>query len=260
MTTAIAARRFHVHPRRGSLPSFLAALAMHAALVGSMWFAVQWKTSVSAPASAELWELPPAIEEATPPPAPEALPTPPSSPAPPPAAAPAPPKPDIVEQREAHHPEAPPRRDNVPKKKAKPAPKAPSAAELRRQQAEADKRHQDELKRLTSQAGAASPVPSVASAGPISNEWSARIKSAILANLHYAVPEGVDPSTYAEFQVELLPDGEQAGEPVLTKPSGVPGFDDAARRAILRTDPFPRKADGSVQRHLTLQLHPQDLR
>ncbi len=260
MTTAVAVRRHPVQPRPGSLPSFLAALAMHAALVGSMWFAMQWKTSVSAPASAELWELP-STEVATPPPAPLPEPTPPASPPPPVAEAPEPAKPDIVEKREAKRPDTPPRKDNVPaKKKAKPAPKAPTAAELRRQQAEADKRYAEELKRLTSQAGNPSPTPAVTRAGPISKEWAARITSAVLANLHYAVPEGVDPAAYAEFRVDLLPDGEQAGEPVLTKPSGVPGFDDAARRAILRTDPFPRKSDGSVDRRVVLQLHPQDLR
>ena len=54
---------------RGSAPAFLAALVMHAALIGSMWFAVQWKTSTSAPATAELWELP-NVEETTPVPTP----------------------------------------------------------------------------------------------------------------------------------------------------------------------------------------------
>ena len=49
--TAIAARLLLPSERnRGTFPGFLAALVMHAALIGSMWYAVQWKTSAS-PAS-----------------------------------------------------------------------------------------------------------------------------------------------------------------------------------------------------------------
>ena len=229
------------------------------ALVAAMWFAVQWKTSVSAPATAELWVLPPAVEETTPAPAPAPAPVP-VAPEPPAAKAPEPVKPDIVEKRE---PRKRPQDQAQPtpnrEKKPKPVPKTPSAAEMR-QQAEAQKRHDEEMQRLTSQAGVTSPTPSLASSGPVSNEWNTRIQAAVRSHLNYAVPEGVDPSAYVEFSVELLPTGEQASEPQLVKPSGIPGFDEAARRAILRTDPFPRKSDGSVERNIRLRLRPQDVR
>jgi colicin import membrane protein len=259
--TAIAAR-LHLHPERnrGSFPAFLAALVMHAALIASMWFAVQWKTSASAPASAELWELP-SVEETTPVPTPVPAPLPETPTPPPPQEAPTP-APDIAEKHErAKKTEEAPRKE-LPKKekKPKPSPAQPTAQELRRQQAEADKRHAEELKRLSSQASSPSPTPAAVSAGPISQEWAARIKSAVLANLNFAVPEGVQPSVYASFVVELLPDGEQASEPLLVHPSGLPGFDEAARRAILRTNPFPRKSNGTVDRSVTLELHPQDVR
>ena len=39
--TAIGIRALHVPRHRGTLPSFLAALAMHAVLVGGLWFAMQ---------------------------------------------------------------------------------------------------------------------------------------------------------------------------------------------------------------------------
>ena len=259
--TAIGIRTLRVAPHRATVPSFLMALAMHAALIGAMWFAMQWRTSATAPASAELWELPPTPDVMTPPP--EPTPAPPVAPQPTPHEEATPPKADIVLKRQTRHaPEPPPPPPEHPPKEQKPKPtvKAPSAAELRRQQAEADKRHQEEMRRLTSQASVTAPVPMVASAGPLSNEWSARIRAAVLAHLNFAVPEGVDSSVYAEFQVELLPTGEQAAQPQLIKPSGLPGFDEAALRAILRTDPFPRKSDGSVDRTVRLRLRPQDVR
>jgi colicin import membrane protein len=261
MTTA-AARMRAPERNRGSFPAFLAALIMHAALIASMWFAVQWRTTASAPASAELWELPPSQDVSTPPPTPVPAPVPETPAPPPPSEAPAP-KPEIAQQQEKPRKvEEVPRKETPPKKdkKPKPSPAQPTAQELKRQQAEADQRHADELKRLTSQAGSPSPTPAVASSGPISNEWAARIKAAVLANLNYAVPEGVAPTVFAEFSVSLLPDGEQAGDPELTKPSGLPGFDEAARRAILRTNPFPRKPDGSVVSPIRLRLYPQDVR
>jgi colicin import membrane protein len=260
--SAIAARIRPPERNRGSFPAFVAALIMHAALIGSMWFAVQWKTSASAPASAELWELPPATEESTPPPTPVPAPVPEAPPPPPQAETPAP-KPDIAEKQEKpRKQEEAPRKEVPPKKEKKPlpSPPQPTAKELKRQQAEADKRHEEELKRLTSQAGSPSPTRMVASSGPISDEWATRIKAAVLANLNYAVPEGVAATVFAEFNVSLLPDGELGGEPELTKPSGLPGFDEAARRAILRTNPFPRKPDGSVQSPIRLRLYPQDVR
>jgi colicin import membrane protein len=260
--TAIAARLHLPSERnRGSVPGFLAALLMHAALIGSMWFAVQWKTSVSAPATAELWELP-SVEQTTPPPTPTPAPVP-ETPAPPPPQEAPTPKPDIAEKHEkARKPEEAPHKEEAPKKekKPKPSPAQPTAQEMRRQQAEADKRHEEELKRLSSQAGTPSQAPASVSAGPISQEWAARIKSAVLANLNFAVPEGVSPAVYAAFRVDLLPDGEQASEPLLVHPSGLAGFDEAARRAILRTNPFPRKSNGTVDRTVTLELHPQDVR
>jgi colicin import membrane protein len=262
MTSAAAGRLRAPDRNRGSFPAFLAALIMHAALIASMWFAVQWRTSASAPASAELWELPPALEETTPLPTPTPAPVPETPAPPPPSEAPAP-KPEIAQAQEKPRKiEDVPRKETPPKKdkKTKPSPAQPTAQELKRQQAEADKRHADELKRLTSQAGSPSPTRAVASSGPISNEWGARIRAAVLANLNFAVPEGVSPSAYAEFKVSLLPDGELGDDPQLTKSSGVPGFDEAARRAILRTNPFPRKPDGSVDPSITLQLYPQDVR
>jgi colicin import membrane protein len=262
--TALAAdphpglRRLREHPQ-DSAGAFLAALAMHAALVGWMWVAVQWRTNAAAPATAELWELPPMIAA----PAIPAVPAPPvEAPPPPPSPEPVVPKPDIVQKQERPRRPAPsPSKEEPPRKTPRHAAQ-PSPAELRRQQEQAEKQHQDEMNRLTSQASSAPRARTAvtASSGPMSNEWQARIQSAVRAHLFFAVPEGVAPEVYAEFEVYLLPTGEQAAEPKLIKPSGVPGYDDAARRAIIRTDPFPRRDDGSIDRTLRLRMYPQDAR
>jgi colicin import membrane protein len=250
--------------RRDSLPAFIAALAMHAALIGSMWVAVQWHSSASAPAVAELWDtappLEPAPEAAAPTPAPE--PQPPQPPPPPPAAeAPTPPQADIVQKQEApRKAESAPPREVPPKKLAKPAPPLPSPAQLRREQAQAQKQHDEEMSRLAAQAGATDHPLVARSSGALSNDYIARIQAAVKSHLSFAVPEDVAPEVYASFDVELLPDGELAAPPQLLKPSGVPGFDDAALKAIIGTGQFPRKDDGTVDRHLRLNLHPQDVR
>src|SRR5882757_5442066 len=75
---------------RNRLPSFMAAVAMHALLVLGMWFAVQWRTTSEAPAVAELWE----------PLAPIQPPAPPPEPAPPPQPEAAKPDADIVQQQQ----------------------------------------------------------------------------------------------------------------------------------------------------------------
>ena len=259
-TAAVAARHISVRRPSDSPGSFLAALAMHAALVGWMWFAVQWHTSASASAVAELWELP------APTPAPVVEPTPPQPAAPlppPPAEDTAPVKADIVQKQEAPHrkvPAAPRELPTKKDKKAREAQRQPTLEEVLRQQEQAEEQHQQEMQRLASAAGATRRTPSVASVAPLSNEYSARIQAAVRAHLSFAVPDGVPRTVYAEFLVELLPTGEQAAEPRLIKPSGLPGFDEAAQRAILRTDPFPKRDDGTVPRSLSLQLYPQDAR
>jgi colicin import membrane protein len=45
------------------------------------------------------------------------------------------------------------------------------------------------------------------------------------------------------FRVNLLPNGELHGRPVLTKPSGVPAYDTAVERAIIGASPLPLPPD-----------------
>jgi colicin import membrane protein len=259
---------------RNTAPSFVAALAMHALLVAGMWFAVQWRTSSEAPAVAELWApLPPV--ETTPvvqPPTPVEPPPPPPAPPQPEAAKP---EADIVLKQHVkpHAPdqESPPpvERRPVEKREPKKSEKTetkPSAEQVERERRLAEQMRQSEIARLTGEAsGSASTAPGAAreafaSSGVVSNAYSALVKACIRPHIVFAVPEGTPDSVYAEFKVELLPTGEQATPPQLTRPSGLPGWDDAAERAIIRCDPFPRNSDGTVPRTFTLRMYPTEAR
>ena len=69
------------------------------------------------------------------------------------------------------------------------------------------------------------------------------------------VPDATSDKIYAQFRIEVLPTGEQAGVR-LVKPSGLAGYDAAAERAIRRCDPIPRKRDGTVERTIVLDMFP----
>ena len=262
LSTAVMGQARPRGPERGrnAVPSFFMAVAMHALLIFGLWFAVQWRTSSDAPAVAELWELP-AIQ----PPAP-AAPPPPPVPAQPEA-----PKPDadIVERQKVkpHAPEqeSPPPVERRPEKQPprKPEPKKtqtkPTPEQIAREQHLADERRQAEIARVTQQATGIARSPT-ASPGIISNAYGALIKACIRPHIVFAVPDGTSDQVYAEFKVDLLPTGEQAGPPQLVRGSGLPGYDDAAERAIIRCDPFPRDQDGTVPRSLSLKMYPTETR
>ncbi|MDZ7653733.1 MAG: TonB family protein [Burkholderiaceae bacterium] len=73
------------------------------------------------------------------------------------------------------------------------------------------------------------------------------------------MPESTSPNVYADFRVELLPDGAVASVR-LVRASGLSGYDAAAERAIRRCDPFPRKRDGSLDRTVDVRMYPAEPR
>ncbi len=109
---------YHVPPEPSRLPSFLLAVAVHAALLAFLWIGVSWTTKTPITVEAEVWdmsvqtaaapELPPEptvqpepTPEPEPAPEPEPVRTPPPPPPPPVVEQPAPtPAPDIALQRE----------------------------------------------------------------------------------------------------------------------------------------------------------------
>lgn len=237
-------------------PSFLLALVVHALLLAGMSLAVRWKTSVEAPAVAQVWgALPPVMEltAPTPPPAPEPKP----EPTPEPKEEPKPKAPDIVEKQEK---KPPPKKEEKKKEEKKP-PEADKKKEQAQREAERERLRKEEAERLQRQLGAPASAVGPASPGSRGTDagWNAQIIACIRPHIAYSVPEHTSAEVAAEFRLELLPTGEQQSVHLI-RASGLPGFDAAAERAIRRCDPIPRQKDGSVPRSFVLVLRPVQMR
>jgi colicin import membrane protein len=121
-------------------------------------------------------------------------------------------------------------------------------------------RREKEMMRIAAAAGG---TPSTSAAGGIGiiDSYRGQVVGCIRPHIVFNVPENVRPKQYvAEFEVLLLPTGEQAGAPKLVKGSGLAAYDQAVERAIRRCDPFPRPKEGTMPRNLTLTFDPIDTR
>lgn len=272
MTAVARTERHRWHaPERGTTPAFLISLGAHTLLFVAIAFVVRWKTEPAGPVSAELWSALPPIAEPVPTPAPP-------PPPPPPvkierAPEPEPVKPDIV--LEQKKPEPKPEKKPEPVKKVEPAkkPEPDPKAEQRKRDEEArarkaeevamNKRQQDAIERAMAAAGAASPAgtASAAASPGLSDSYRGQIVGCIRPYIAFNVPDGLRPRQYvAEFEVSLLPSGEQVGAPRLVNASGLATFDQAVERAIRRCDPFPRPREGAMPRSVRLAFDPVEMR
>jgi len=242
----------------------------------------------AAPASAPAPVPEPIVEPTPPPAAPKVEPTP---PVPPPKVEPRPaPEPErkadiVVEQKKKPEPPKkiePPKPD--PKKvealkreaaKAEAAKAEAAKAEAAKaaaakveaaQAREAEKRRNQELQRIAAAAGGpagstGASATGVTSGGGMPRGYEGQVVGCIRPHIVFNVPDGVQPKQHvAEFEVQLLPTGEQATAPRLLKASGLPSFDQAVERAIRRCEPFPRPREGAMPRSLRLTFDPVDTR
>jgi colicin import membrane protein len=244
--------------RHDTLPSFALALAMHALLFGSISYVVRWNTQDPAPVVAELWvgTPQPIVEPPPPPPPPPKVEQPPE-----------PPKPDadIVTKEEKKPPPKvePPKVEQKKPPPKKEEPKKDLIADLLKKQdakarAEREEIRQAEADRIAKQMTLEKPLtgtPQPGAGTARDSDYRARLVALIKSRIVYAVPEGTSPSVYADVQVDLLPTGEVTGIRLL-KESGLPEYDAAVERAIRRTDPFPRKPDGTIDRTITIRFRP----
>jgi colicin import membrane protein len=60
------------------------------------------------------------------------------------------------------------------------------------------------------------------------------------------------------FHVEQLPTGEILSVKKV-KSSGVPAFDDAVEKGIIKASPLPKKKDGTVERSLEIGFSMKDM-
>jgi colicin import membrane protein len=255
--------RWHA-PEKGSGPAFALSILAHAILFIAIAFMVRWKSEPVATVSAELWSLPPAaIQQPTPPPPPRPVVVEPPPPEPEPRKADivmeqkkAPPKPPPpkVEEKKAVPPEPPKKQDNKAADLKRAADEKKAAQQLEAAQQAAAKRALD---RALAQAG---PAASMAASG-LSNAYQAQIRSCIRPHIIFNVPDAIRPQQYvAEFEVMLLPTGEQATDPKLLKASGLAAYDQAVERAIRRCNPFPPPKEGTMPRSLRLSFDPVETR
>ncbi|EIJ48601.1 hypothetical protein GWL_06350 [Herbaspirillum sp. GW103] len=138
------------------------------------------------------------------------------------------------------------------------------AAEKKKQQAAADakaaeQRRQEDLKRMMGQATSATGGNGTAakSQGPKgSPNYANKLRAVIRSNTVFD-NSGVSGNPAGEYTVELFPDGTVRSVRV-NKPSGVPGFDDAVRTAVMKSQPFPADTDGKVPSSFTFTHYPKD--
>jgi colicin import membrane protein len=126
------------------------------------------------------------------------------------------------------------------------------AAEKKRKQEEAEqkllaKARDEEMRRITggvTGTGGAGDAPK-SQGGRTDGGYAARVAAKIKSNINFNVPDGMDGNPAVEYEVNLLPDGSVAGIRRV-KSSGIPGFDEAVRRAIEKSQPYPKDKSGSV--------------
>lgn len=230
------------------------SLLAHAVLFIAIAFMVRWKSEPVGTVSAELWSLPPAAVQQ-----PAVVPPPRPVPVEPPPPEPEPRKADIViEQKKAPPPKPiPPKAE--PKKVVVPDP--PKKTDTKSVPVERPPDPNAAVQRALAQAQRATVSVTGPSGGGMSDAYAAQIRGCIRPHIIFNVPDAVRPQQHvAEFEVMLLPTGEQATDPKVLKASGLPAYDSAVERAIRRCNPFPPPKEGTMPRSLRLSFDPVEMR
>ncbi|CAL62537.1 Conserved hypothetical protein, putative TonB domain [Herminiimonas arsenicoxydans] len=269
------------------------AAAVHVALLVFFWIGIDWQSETPVAVKAEIWDM--QAKEAAPlPPEPEPVPQPKPEPKPvvketPKAepVAPPPPKVDIALEKEKKRKEQE-RKDQLAEeakeKKLKQKAELEKQEKLKEQEAEkkkaeqqkkadadkkrlqdqrdaelSEKRRAEELSRLTGAIGSGGTGQAAKSqgSGRADGAYADKIRAKIRSNTIFNVPPELSGNPQVEYDVELLPDGSLRGLR-LRKSSGLPGFDEAVKRAIERSQPFPPDQSGSVPGRLTVVHKPKD--
>ncbi|MCD2519219.1 cell envelope integrity protein TolA [Massilia sp. G4R7] len=157
MKPVTAGAPYRVPPEPSRLPAFMLAVAVHAVLLGFLWFGISWQTSEPVAVEAEVWDMSvqtAAAPELPPPPAPEPEPQPEPEPAPPPRPVepppverPAPTPPDINLQREKERKELAKREEAEKKERLRKEEEAREAEQRKKELAEQKKKEDDERKK-----------------------------------------------------------------------------------------------------------------
>ncbi|MDM0016745.1 cell envelope integrity protein TolA [Variovorax saccharolyticus] len=112
------------------------------------------------------------------------------------------------------------------------------------------------LKRMQAMAGSGGEGTAARSSGP-SGSYGGKVAAAVRPNVVFPDADLVSGNPGAEFDVRLAPDGTIVGTPQLVKSSGLANWDDAALRALQKTEKLPRDIDGTVPPRLIVTLRPK---
>jgi colicin import membrane protein len=263
---------FELRPEPGRNEAIGLSLLVHLVLVAVLFLGVRWQSSAPDTVTVELWEPQPALPAAVlelPKPEPVAQPpkpTPEVKPEPridkPDIALKAPPKPK-AKPKEEKKAKAQPKAKAEAKPEAKAEPAAPDEsyerelrAQLTREEARLDaERQAQEVRELGKRAEQQARLRSAALAKE-SVDYIARITAKVRGN--WILPAQLEGNPEAVFLVTQLPTGEVL-DVKLAKSSGLPAYDAAVERAILKSSPLPVPRSRELfSRELKLTFKPRD--
>ena len=276
MSEAATAGVFEERPDPGRAISFALAAAVHLLLLAVLLLGVRWQNRPPEAVVVELWRDPP-------PPPVQVAPKP--EPVPEPAPVLEPPKPEpVIEKPEIAIKEPPKPKPEVVKPKpvpkpvpkpepklkpeppkAKPQPLPKPEAKPRPRDDEMQKRMREELAReqvalQTERERQAIKDQLARDASAVRNkgldEYIARIRDKVKS--HWNLPMDMKGNPEAIFRVVQLPTGEVL-DVKLARSSGIPAYDQAVERAILRSSPLPKPPNEALfSRELELKFRPRD--
>jgi colicin import membrane protein len=127
-----------------------------------------------------------------------------------------------------------------------------------KEEAESEKRRAAELSRMMAGAGTSGEAAK-STASRVDTSYLAAINSKIKSSTSYAGSTEVPGKPEVVFKIEQLPSGEIISVR-LTKSSGIPAFDDAVEKGILKSSPLPKNKNGTVLRTLEIAFAMKDLK
>jgi colicin import membrane protein len=274
---------YYVPPEPSRLPSIMLAAVVHAGLLLFLWAGVSWQNTEPVAVEAEVWDM--KVQSAAAPPLPEQAPEP-----EPPA-----PTPKVVEQPVERPPEVKPpdialeqeklkaeklkkelaekklaelkqkQKDELLEKKKlekEAADKKLAEKKAKEQQLAAEKKQLDklrdlEMKRILGAAGAAGDAQK-ATSPRTDSDYLAGIVSKIKSTTSYLGNTDVPGNPRVVFRIQQLPTGEIISVKKI-KSSGLPEFDDAVEKGIIKASPLKKKKDGTVEPTLEIGFSMKDL-
>lgn len=254
---------YTVPPEPSRMPSIALAVTVHAGLLLFLWAGVNWQNTAPAAVEAEVWDMKVQAAAAPPIPAPVVQPPEPEEVAQPPEEVAQPKAPEINLEREKRKLEQAKKelaeKKRIEKEEAdkKLAEKKDKAKKLAEEQKKLDKLRDAEMRRIT---GAVGNVGEAAksTAPRMDSGYLASITSKIKSTTTYLGNTDVPGNPRAQFRIEELPTGEIISVKMI-KSSGVPAFDQAVEKGILKSSPLPKKKDGTVERTLDIGFSMKDL-